>query len=228
MKQYSLSLIKSILKNIIKMGKKFLDNLKYKKLRELEPFTIISNNCIAGFLYQGFSIKYYSPTVGLQFSQDDFVKFCSDFWDYMNCELEESENKNQEIFTSLGGGEIDFPVGKINDIIIYFQHYKTFEYAKQKWNERKLRINRDKLFFVFVAYNNTSIETIKRFESIPFKNKLIITNDPIYISPISFALHNGKNPWYERTNKKISSKRYYEKYNFYDWIIKNCNRKNGT
>jgi uncharacterized protein (DUF1919 family) len=227
-KRYSLSLTKNALTNIIKKAKKIFDVFKYRKLKGLEPFTLISNNCIAGFLYQDFNIKYYSPTIGLQFSQEDFVKLCSNFWYHINCKIEESENKKQEIFTSLGGGEIDFPVGKIDDIIIYFQHYKTFENAKEKWDERKLRINKDKLFFIFIVYNNTPIETIKKFESLPFKNKLIITNDINYISSISFALHNGKNPWYDKINRKTSSKKYYEKYNFYNWIIKNCNRKNGA
>ena len=220
--------IKNILKKTIKNLFLFFNDCKKKKLEKIEPFTIIANNCIAGFLYQKFNIKYYSPTIGLQFSQEDFVKFCSNFWHYINFELEESEDKKQEKFSSLGGEKINFPVGRIDDLVIYFQHYQTFENAREKWNERKLRIDKSKLFFIFVVYDNTSIQTIKAFESLPLKNKLILTNDETYASPIVFALHNRKNPWYEKINKTRFSKKYYEKYNFYKWIIKNCNRNNCT
>jgi uncharacterized protein (DUF1919 family) len=184
--------------------------------------TIISNNCIGGFLYQKYGIKYYSPTVGLQFSQEDFVQFCFDLEHYLNRDLEESSDKKQRSFTALGGGDIDFPVGKIDDIVIYFQHFKTFEEAKRKWEIRKKRINYKCLFFIFVAYDNTSIETLKKFESLKIGHKIIITNKKCLECSTSFALNNGKNPWYGYMNIKLFRKKYYEQYNFYKWFTENC------
>ncbi len=43
--------------------------------RNHNDITIISNNCIAGFLYKDFDIPYNLPTVGLQFTQEGFVRF---------------------------------------------------------------------------------------------------------------------------------------------------------
>jgi uncharacterized protein (DUF1919 family) len=170
-------LIKQLFKEYNKKLSVFFAILKYSKLRKIGDLTIISNNCIAGFLYQKYGLKYCSPTIGLQFPQNDFVKFCSNFKHYLNCELEESIDQKQDIFKEdLGGGKVDFPVGKIDDIIIYFQHFKDFSEAKNKWEARKNRINYNKLFFVFVAYDNTSADILKEFERLPIKNKIIITN----------------------------------------------------
>ena len=191
------------------------------RLRKLGSFTLIANNCIAGFLYQKFNISYFSPTIGLQLPQDDFVKFCSNINYYIDGELIENSDDKQDVFTSLGGGKIDFPVGKIHDITIFFQHYKTFAEAKEKWEKRKNRINEKKMFFIFIVYDNTPIEIIKEFELLPINNKLIITNNERIESPISFALHNGSNPWFAKMNDKLFSKTYYEQYNFNKWIIKN-------
>jgi uncharacterized protein (DUF1919 family) len=186
----------------------------------LDKITIITNNCIAGFLYQKYGIKYYSPTIGLQFPQDDFVKFCSNFEYYINCNLEESINKKQNIFTALGGDKINFPVGKIDDIIIFFQHYSNFDDAKMKWELRKKRINHNRLFFIFIAYDNTPIKILKLFEDLPIKNKIIITNKECPECKISFALHNGLKPWFEEMNGGIFNKKFYEQYDFYKWFMK--------
>ena len=204
---------------------KIYSNLRNLKLKKLGAFTLIANNCIAGFLYQKFNMRYFSPTIGLQFPQDDFIKFCSKIKYYLNGELIESGDDKQDVFTSLGGGKIDFPVGKIHDITIFFQHYKTFAEAKEKWEKRKKRINEKKMFFIFIVYDNTPIEIINEFELLPFSNKLIITNDERTESPISFALHNGSNPWFAKMNDKLFSRTYYEQYNFNKWIIKNCEKK---
>ncbi|GHV83646.1 hypothetical protein AGMMS50212_09860 [Spirochaetia bacterium] len=220
--------LKNVVKNIIKKTHALYSILLYPKLHKIGTLTIVANNCIAGFLYQKYGMKYYSPTIGLQFPQEDFVKFCSNFEYYISCDLEESSDKRQNTFTSLGGGDINFPVGKIDDITIFFQHYNDFNDAKIKWESRKKRINYNKLFFIFVAYNNTPTEILKSFEELPIKNKIIITNEERYECSIAFALHNGLKPWYDEMNKGLFVKKYYEQYNFYKWFIKNNGvRANG-
>lgn len=41
-----------------------------------------------------------------------------------------------------------YPVGKLEDIHVYFTHYETFEQAKQKWIERLKRLNMDNLYMI--------------------------------------------------------------------------------
>ena len=201
--------------------------IKYK----IGNITIISNNCVSGFLYKKYGMRYYSPTIGLQFSQEDFVKLCENFERYMQEELKESENKMQANFTKLGGGEINFPVGKLGDIIIYFQHYKSFEDAKVKWDERKKRIDKNKLFFIFVGYNNTPEEVFEKYDKLPLKYKLLLTNERRIKSKNAFEMHNGKNSWYDEMENRKGIK-YFEQINYYKWfmkgIVENKSRNNGT
>lgn len=57
-----------------------------KKLINKE-FTIISNNCWGGMIYESYNLPKMSPTVGLFFMADDFIRFCSDIKRYTSAEL---------------------------------------------------------------------------------------------------------------------------------------------
>ena len=65
---------------------------------------------------------------------------------------------------------------------------KTVKEAIEKWNKRVKRINRRNIIFKFCEQNECSIEHIKRFENLPFKNKICFTTKeyPEYKSVIWF------------------------------------------
>lgn len=79
-------------------------------------------------------------------------------------------------------------VGKLDDVEIVFLHMKTGKEAIEKWNKRVKRINRRNIIFKFCEQNECSIEHIKRFENLPFKNKICFTTKeyPEYKSVIWF------------------------------------------
>jgi len=213
-------LVKYITKKIYNVYEKIYVG---RELLKIGNITIISNNCIGGFLYQKYGMKYYSPTIGLQFTQEDFVKLCKNFEQYMKEELMESKDKMEEDFIKLGGSEVNFPVGKLGDIYIYFQHYKSFEEAKIKWNNRKNRMNKNKIFFIFVGYENTPIKIFEEYDKLPLKNKLLLTNEKIIESENTFEMHNGKNVWFSEMDNShnLIGLRYYEQFNYYKWFMKN-------
>lgn len=59
---------------------------------------------------------------------------------------------------------------------IDFVHYNTFEEAVQKWEERKKRINWDNMFIVGAEKCGCDLETVKKFDELPYKNKVIFTH----------------------------------------------------
>ena len=69
-----------------------------------------------------------------------------------------------------------YPVGFLGDVEIRFIHYGTFEEAVWKWEERKKRINWDNLFIAGVEKDGCTYETIRRFQQLPYKNKVIFTH----------------------------------------------------
>lgn len=61
-------------------------------------------------------------------------------------------------------------------IHIHFVHYVTFKDAVSKWKERCQRINRDKTFVLMEMGKGTNRALVERFDSLPFKNKVAITD----------------------------------------------------
>jgi uncharacterized protein (DUF1919 family) len=72
----------------------------------------------------------------------------------------------------------DFPCSLLGDVEIRFNHYKTFEEAQQCWNRRKERINWDNLFLMGIDGDDCTYESLRRFDALPYPNKVILTHKP--------------------------------------------------
>lgn len=142
---------------------------KYKQLLENPP-SIISRHCWGGLLYHRLGLQFKSPFINLFLKDIDFNKLVKNFSHYMNQELKYIEDGYDPILKS------NYPIVKLDDITIYFNHYSTFEEAKNKWEERKKRINYDNLFF---ETSTEDIEVALEFDSIEVENKLCFCMDEI-------------------------------------------------
>ena len=72
----------------------------------------------------------------------------------------------------------DYPCGIIGDVEIRFNHYKTFEEAAAKWNARRQRIEWDNLFIIGIDGDDCTYESLRHFDALPYKNKVIFTHKP--------------------------------------------------
>ena len=54
-------------------GKQFTSR-RIKQLKQTD-FTIISNNCWGGMIYESYGLSKQSPTVGMFFMAPDYIKF---------------------------------------------------------------------------------------------------------------------------------------------------------
>ena len=139
-------------------------------------FTIVSNNCWGGKVYRYFHLPYLSPTVGLYFFAEDYLKFCTEFSRYINENLTfisiEDSRYNLELTRK---GERNVIIGKLDDIEIIFLHYHSEYEAKEKWERRKRRIQYDNLYFKFSEQNGCTKSHLKKFTDLPLPNKIIFT-----------------------------------------------------
>lgn len=137
---------------------------KKKKRRRLKntDFTIIAANCCGTMMYYDLGLPFLSPTINLVIGMGDLIKMLGNLKWYM-------EQKLVEVSSNY-----EFPVGLLGDIRINFIHYKTFEEAAVKWETRKARINWENLFVV--GTDGCSYETVKKFDRLPCKNKVIFTH----------------------------------------------------
>lgn len=138
--------------------------IKRKRLKNLNP-TIISSNCNGGIIYHDLKLPFNSPTINLSMDTDDFIKLVGNLKYYLEQEIIEIEDKNY-----------DFPCGMLEDIKIRFNHYKTFQEAVDKWNERKKRINWDNIYVMGIDGDNATYESLKKFDELPYENKVIFTH----------------------------------------------------
>jgi len=144
-----------------------------KKLR-CKSFTIISNNCWAGTVYESYGLKKQSPTVGMFIMPDDYIKLARNFEHYMKqtpkiIPLEMSKWKSELEHKDNWG---TYPVARLDDIELHLLHYHDEEMFMEKWKRRVERIDKKRIIFKFNDQNGCREKHIKEFMSLPIKNKL--------------------------------------------------------
>lgn len=171
---------------VLKYWRVGLAKYRNKKLTR-KDFTIISNNCWGGMVYESYALPKESPTVGLFFMAEDYIKFLQRLDEYLNAPLrfilpEESRYKEEQ-----PGGEHRFgtyPIGILEipgigggteRIEIFFLHYHCEEEAQEKWERRIARIHRDRLLVKFNDQNGCKIEHLIAFDKLPYQNKVCFT-----------------------------------------------------
>lgn len=146
----------------------------YRKKRaarlKRSDFSIICTNCIGGVMYHDLGLEFLTPTVNLTISMPDLVKMAGDLKWYMDQPLRELESGGPFPVALLGEGE--------RAVQVNFLHYDTFRDAAEKWEERKRKINYDCIVLMGTDRNNCDYETLRRFDRLPYPNKIVFTHIP--------------------------------------------------
>lgn len=133
-------------------------------------------NCTGGILYHDLGLQFLSPTVNLYMKAEDFIKFCENVKYYISIE------EMQPCLDSDIIQERKYPVAYLDDILLYLVHYHSVEDAQCKWNERKHRINWDKIVILNNDREGMTSELKDRFEALPYK-KVMFTHLPDEVHP---------------------------------------------
>lgn len=196
----------SIKQNIRKIYNKHM----IKKLKN-KDLSIIASNCNGAFLLHDLGLQFNSPFVNLWMKPDDFIRFLSNMHHYLSCELQFIEEPG-----------ISYPIGLLDDVRIYFQHYATEELARDKWVERSGRINFDNLFIMFTDRDGCTYENLRDFDRLPYKNKVVFTNKEYPELKSAFYLKGWEK---ERSvgecfryKSKLSIKKHYDDFNYISWF----------
>ncbi len=140
----------------------FFSFTRYLKLKE-EGISIVSRNCWGGLAYNYLGLEFKSPTINLFFSDRDFNKLIKNYNYYINCPVSFVEKRWETILNR------EYPVGRIDDIIIHFNHYTCFDDAVESWEKRKKRMVSNILF----VSSTDDIEVAKEFARLPVNNKIM-------------------------------------------------------
>lgn len=128
---------------------------------------LLSLRTVTGGYSHDLGLQFRSPTVNLWFKPEDFLKLLQAPTKYIG-------KQPIEVLCD----SVNYPVGKIDDITIFFQHYKNFDEAKQKWLQRSERVDYNNLFIIMTDRDGCTEEMIKEFDELPYKNKVIFTHKP--------------------------------------------------
>lgn len=140
--------------------------IKRARLKNRTP-SIIASNCIGTFIYYDMKLRFLSPTINLSFDMNDYVRFLENLKWYLDQPVVPFEDQR-----------FSYPCGMIGDVEVRFNHYRSFEEAAEKWNERKRRIDWENLYIIDIDGDNCTYESMKRFDALPYKNKILLTHKP--------------------------------------------------
>lgn len=196
---------------------KLIDILRsmYKGINRLrlknKDFSLISSNCNGMFILKDLNLPYKSPFVNLWLYPKDFIKFLWNMDYYLCQKLNFIEKEN-----------IDYPVGMIGDIEIYFQHFKNKEDAEEKWYKRVKRINKENIFILMTDRDGCTKEDLLEFANLPYKNKKVLTHikhfdieSSIYVR--GWEKENSVGMCYEYRHS-YSIKRIYDVFDYVQWF----------
>lgn len=177
----------------------------YRSKLKNKDFSIISNNCVGGFIYKKFGLSYLTPTVGTFFYSEHYIKFLSNFEYYIRQPLKFiSVAKYPGSTASLN--KKHYPIGLLgDDVEIHFMHYKTREEALEKWTRRRDRMNFNNLFFIYSDRDSFKEDFLDTYEKLPFERKIFFSSKPranrksvVYVQDyekdfqVGESEHNGK------------------------------------
>jgi uncharacterized protein (DUF1919 family) len=164
---------------ISKKIKNRLANWVFRQRVKNREFTIVSFDCWGGTIYQELGIPYHTPFVGVGFHPTDYIKLLKNLPEYLKYDLEfiqkasyPEANEVREIHPHR------YPLAALGDVEVHFMHYHTEEEARQKWYDRRGRMNYDNLFVEFSDQILGTPEHIREFDRLDFANKVAFTAAP--------------------------------------------------
>lgn len=139
---------------------------RYKMRKQLKNRSIsfLCPNCIGGILFHDLGLKFLSPTVNLMMFQTDFVKWVLNLDRY-----------NTQKLNFFNHPEYSFPCAHLGDLTIHFTHYKTEMQAKEKWEERVERINKNNMFIFAEERDGLTYENILALGKLSVKGIVVFT-----------------------------------------------------
>lgn len=141
----------------------YFDFGEYVKLLHSQ-ITIFSNFCWGGLAYNVLGMKFRTPLINMFFGSDeDYLKLLSFPKDYFEMKLEFDRWEWEYNLKRM------YPVCKLGDISLHFNHYITMEEVETKWYDRVTRINYDNVFAMMATEDSVILE---RFSNLPYQKKI--------------------------------------------------------
>lgn len=145
---------------------------------ESKQFTIISNNCWGAHVYRYFNLPYQSPTIGMYFYGEEYVKFVGDLKRFCNCGIKmirAEESRHYEWLKAQNNTHA--PIALLDDEVeIVMLHFHSNEEAIEKWKRRAERVCWNNIIVKFSEQNYTTEEQLRQVDEMDYEKKIILTS----------------------------------------------------
>lgn len=162
----------------------YFDFEKYITIKK-RNISIISQMCFGGMCYHRLGLRFNSPTINMAFKEEDFYRFASNLKFYLKQPLKYVREGYEPNLKR------EYPIARVEDVMLLFNHYINFDEAVSHWEERKNRINWNDLLYIAYTENR---ETELRFQELEVKNKIIFVPYPTVCSSSVYISHRTE--WY--------------------------------
>lgn len=183
-----------------------LNRIKSRKRNHLKNFTLLTANCMAGYIYHQLGCSFQSPTVNLMMLQPDFYKLVQNLKVY-------SSKRFTELPTGVGG----VPRGLLDDLVVNFTHYRTYQDGIEAWYKRFHRVDYSNIYIIATDRDGVGKSDIKALGNVKCKKILCFTADK-YDYPWCFQIEQfaGESQIGDIIGKTLSGKWRFE--NFFDYV----------
>ena len=182
--------------------------IQRQRLKNKTP-SIIASNCNGTLIQHDLKLQYRTPFVNLWIKPKDFIKILKNLSYYMSCNLSFINEKG-----------INYPVAILNDVKIYFQHYKSEKEAEEKWKRRVSRIDYNNIYILFTDRDGCTKNDLEQFDKLPYKNKIVFTHIPYPNIKSTFYIKGFEQQESVGilSNYRNSFYRYYDQFDYIKWF----------
>jgi len=188
--------------------------------RNMDP-TILTTNCLAGFIYHNLGLQFRSPIINLYMRSNDFATLVTHLRDYAHSRMEEVTDSG-----------MSYPVGRLIPqdaglpaLTLYFQHYDSFEEARDKWFARYARINYDNLYILheFQNIDRDISASLPAFQRYPGKAIALLHKPDDRISPSHVFTCGPKDgsefpPGFLLEHDGVTGRRYMDEFDYVSFL----------
>jgi len=183
--------------------------------------TILTTNCLAGFIYHNLGLQFRSPIINLYMRSNDFATLVTHLRDYAHSRMEEVTDSG-----------MSYPVGRLIPqdaglpaLTLYFQHYDSFEEARDKWFARYARINYDNLYILheFQNIDRDIRASLPAFQRYPGKAIALLHKSDDRISPSHVFTCGPKDgsefpPGFLLEHDGVTGRRYMDEFDYVSFL----------
>ena len=136
-----------------------------KKYRQLQRsrLSIFVRDCFGGIISNTLGLPFRAPFVNMFIDENEYIRFLRSPRVYMEEKLVFKGTNFEELL------KFDYPIYMLGNISWHMNHYRNFDEAVAKWNERKQRIN---WYNLFVAMHTEDPKVLEQFDELPYGKKV--------------------------------------------------------